>query len=64
MKICPRCKRKCLEDEDVLNAISHIDNKTPICSICGKESGMCDMGYQEDPVEISIHLRFKQELKK
>ena len=64
MKICPRCLRKCLEEEVVLNALSHIDNKTYICAECGKQSGLCDMGYQNDPVEIEMHDRFKKRLKK
>ena len=31
MKICPRCKRNYKER----SALSRIDNKTEICSICG-----------------------------
>lgn len=61
---CPRCKRNCLYKENSLNALSHIDNKTYICSECGLQSGLCDMGVQTDIVEIEMHARFKKELKK
>lgn len=64
LEVCPRCKRKCLENEDVLNSISHIDNKTLVCPECGKQSGMCDMNLQQDPAEIEMHERFKRELEK
>ena len=36
MKECPRCHRKCLEEEDVLHAISHIGDRISICSIFGQ----------------------------
>ena len=35
MKRCPRCKMDTMEDDDVLNALSH-DGKTYICSTCGR----------------------------
>lgn len=62
MKICPRCHRKCLEEDKALNALSHLDNKTAICSECGKQSGLCDMDIQSDLVEMEMHIRFKNEL--
>ena len=34
IKLCPRCKLP-MEDDDVLNALSH-DGKTVICSMCGQ----------------------------
>lgn len=64
MKICPRCKRKCLEEEDVLNAISHIGNRISICSICGQQQGNVGMQYSNDPVEIEMEARFKKWIEK
>jgi len=63
MKECPRCKRNCLYEEDVMNSISHLDNKTMICSECGKHEGLVGMGYETDEVEIAITTRFRNELK-
>ncbi len=34
LKLCPRCKLP-MEEDDVLNALSH-DGKTMICSMCGQ----------------------------
>lgn len=59
---CPRCHRNCLSTDNALNSLSHLDNKTYICAICGLQSGLCDMSYQDDPVEIEMHQRFKKEL--
>lgn len=63
MKICPRCHRKCLEEEDVLNSISHIGNDVKVCSICGQEQGKVGMKLSTDIVEIEMEDRFKKELK-
>ena len=62
MKICPRCKRKCLEEESVLNSISHIGDKIEICSICGQEQGKVGMSVSTDIVEIEMENRFKNEI--
>jgi len=59
---CPRCHRDSMNPDKVINSLSHLDNKTYICAECGKQSGMCDMGYQNDIVEIEMHKRFKKEL--
>lgn len=64
MKICPRCHRKCLEDEDVLNSISHIGDRILICTVCGQEQGKIGMKISSDIVEIEMEERFKEELKK
>ncbi len=61
MKICPRCLRKCLEEEDVLNAMSHIGKKISICSICGQEQGKVGMSVgkcQQAQVELMRMLDF------
>ncbi len=62
MKICPRCKRKCLEEEDVLNSISHIGNRISICTICGQEQGKVGMQISNDQVEIEMEERFKNSI--
>lgn len=62
MKECPRCERNCLNEDNALNSLSHIDNKTYICSKCGTHSGLCDMNYETDKVEILMHERFKAKL--
>ncbi len=61
-KICPRCKRKCLEKKDVLNAVSHIGDRVMICSICGLEQGKVGMNISTDIVEIEMEKRFKEDL--
>lgn len=41
MKKCPKCKKKTLNDEEVMNCLSKEDGKTYICQECGeKESRM------------------------
>ena len=47
MKECPRCHKMTLEDEDVLNALSHRDNETYICSDCGNDESYIDAGFME-----------------
>ena len=64
MNICPRCKRKCLEKEDVLNSISHVGKKILICSICGTEQGKVGMDISDDIVEIEMEKRFRDEIGK
>lgn len=64
MNICPRCKRKCLEKEDVLNSISHVGKKILICSICGTEQGKVGMDISDDIVEIEMEKRFREEIEK
>ena len=45
MKNCPRCHLPELEDEEVLNALSH-DGKTYICSTCGKIESLEKLGQE------------------
>ena len=63
MKTCPRCLRKCLEEEHVLNSISHVGDNITICSICGQEQGKVGMKISSDIVEIEMEDRFKESLK-
>ena len=53
-----------MEDEDVLNSISHVGNKISICSICGQEQGKVGMKICNDIVEIEMEERFKQQITK
>ncbi len=68
MKNCPRCHRNCLDKEEVVNALSHVDDKNGdsvyICSPCGSAQGMVGLGYCTDIVEIEMERRFRKELKK
>jgi len=52
-----------LEEEDVLNAISHVGKKISICSICGQEQGKVGMDISSDQVEIEMEERFKESIK-
>lgn len=63
MKICPRCKRKCLEEEAVLNSISHVGDNVEICSICGQEQGNVGLYNNRDPVEELIEQRFRKKIR-
>jgi len=64
MKVCPRCKRNCLEDQKVLNSLSHIDNKTYICSVCGQMEGYIGLSGKGVPTpnipqyEFTMHEEF------
>ena len=62
MKTCPRCKRNCLEEEAVLNAISHVGDRVQICSICGINQGEVGMQLSTDIVEIEMEKRFHSDL--
>lgn len=41
-KVCPRCKKNKLEAEEVKNVLSRRDNKTYICSECGRDEARFD----------------------
>lgn len=62
MKECPRCHRQCLNDEEVMNSISHVGERVQICNDCGREQGMVGMNYSKDIVEIEMEKRFRKEL--
>jgi len=62
VKECPRCHRNCLEEEAVLNSISHVGNKVEICSKCGLEQGNVGLFNTKDDVEILMEERFRKEL--
>ena len=62
MKVCPRCKRNSLNDDEAMNAVSHIGDKIYICSECGKQQGLVGMGICNDIVEIEMEERFKRSI--
>lgn len=60
MKVCPRCKKKTLQEEEVMNALSRRDNKTYICSECGTMEGLIDAGIlSADKVELAFVSKVK-----
>lgn len=69
LKECPRCHRNCLDEDRAMNAISHIDNKTQICSECGKFEGcigLTEKGLGAPPIpksEFILHEEFLKFLK-
>ena len=64
MKKCPCCDKNSLNDEQVMNSLSHVDNKTFICNDCGaKESAIHLGGTPVDQVDIDIYERFKMRLR-
>jgi len=62
LKECPRCKRNTLEDEDVLNSISHV-GKVMICSTCGRMEGLVKLGGNVSKSEIMLSEEFETYLK-
>ena len=65
MKQCPCCDKNSLNDEEVNNSLSHIDNKTYVCNDCGaKESYMETAPYLTDEIDVGIYNRFKERCKK
>lgn len=61
MKRCPRCRRIKLDEEQVMNSLSHRDRKTYICNTCGEEEAMIDMGLR---LPNKIEKDFIKSLKK
>lgn len=61
MKECPRCHMERLDDDEVMNCLSHRDDKTYICNPCGEQESMIDLGHIEpDQIEkefIRTHTR-------
>jgi len=64
MKICPRCKRKCLENQNVLNSVSHQNPKVYICSVCGLMEGKVKLGADVPKSELLLTEEFEESLKK
>jgi len=61
MKQCPRCKKLKMEDEQILNSLSHRDGKTYICNDCGEvesliNAGLVSPGETEKRFVASLNL--------
>ena len=64
-KPCPCCDRLCLEDEDVINPLSHIDNKTHIWLTCGQNESIIGIAPDTvDPVGRAVYERWQVRCKK
>jgi len=48
MKKCPRCRKIRIKDEVAQNSCSRRDNKTYICSQCGREEALLDYASHQD----------------
>lgn len=59
MKNCPRCHLPELEDDDVLNALSH-DGKTYVCSTCGKIESFEKLGLDAKAYGLKLAQRRSQ----
>jgi len=65
MKKCPCCDKMSMQDDEILNSLSHIDNKTYICNICGQNESFIGINpSMVEPIDIDIHERFKKRLEK
>lgn len=43
LKECPVCKKKKMNEDEVMNSLSRKDNKTMICNDCGMQEAFDDM---------------------
>jgi gamma-glutamylcyclotransferase (GGCT)/AIG2-like uncharacterized protein YtfP len=43
-RMCPKCQINKLEEDSAMNALARIDNETEICSECGQEEALAEMG--------------------
>jgi len=63
---CPRCKEFKLHPEQVMNKLSHRDNKTYICNACGDEEALIDCGVygetQNEKEFVKTHKRSKKDV--
>jgi hypothetical protein len=66
MKQCPCCDKNSLNDDDVMNSVSHIgNNKTHICNDCGKKESFIHLAPdQVDDVDLAIYNRWKTRCEK
>ncbi len=60
LRECPRCKRRCLEDEDVLNSQSHKWKDVYICPTCGQMEGLVKLGSKVPESEILLSEEFEK----
>lgn len=55
-RICPVCKRKYNEEP----SLSRVDNKTPICSICGLREALASSPLSEHTKASIITMAIKE----
>jgi len=61
MKICPRCEKETLEDEQVLNSLSRRGD-VYICNPCGDEEALIDSGNMApNEIEIAFSAKLQSE---
>jgi len=60
MRKCPRCKKKRLAENEVMNALSRRDSKTYICTPCGTAEALIDGGFEiADDIETAFVAKVK-----
>ena len=65
MKKCPCCNKKTLNDENVMNSLSHIDDKTYICNACGQVESMLFLDTKNVTTgDVDNYYKFKKSLGK
>ena len=60
-KMCPRCKKLTLDSDKIMNCLSRRDGKIHICTRCGDEEAMIDLGSipstKKEKEFIKTHIR-------
>lgn len=65
LKKCPCCDKESMNDEQVMNSLSHVDDKTYICNDCGNKESLLNLSPSNcDKIDLDIYIRFKQRLGK
>ncbi len=61
---CPRCTINWLDPDNGINALCRRDNKTYICSDCGKEEALIDLGVEQTDMDREFIDKVKAHLEK
>lgn len=65
MKKCPCCDKMKMNDEDVMNSLSHVDNTTYICNDCGQAESLIFLDAKQcSKQDADNYYRFKKRCKK
>jgi|APSaa5957512535_1039671.scaffolds.fasta_scaffold01088_25 hypothetical protein len=65
MLFCPCCDRECLNEDESIRSLSHLDSKTTICITCGQKESMVNLAPETcDVVDLEMYNRFKERLNK
>ena len=63
MKLCPCCHKETLNDETIMNSLSHLDDTTYICNDCGSVESMIHLDLKLITTEqVDNYFKFKKEL--